>query len=217
MNYSRRRLLILALSVPLVACSSEQNQTVEVLDPNSVRLEMVQFIVDYEARRGADGKVIVYKLPRGDGGGRFEVAGINERYHRAEAVRLRRIIKAGDPDRAEREAVKYIAGKTDFPARVAKTKSIKFLLRDIAWNRGPTGAVRTLQIALKVPVDGKIGPQTRGALEAAETNPMALISAIRSARETYERRWAGRDETNEFWDGLVNRWNKATAQSKQYL
>jgi hypothetical protein len=217
MNYSRRRLLVLALSVPLVACSSEQSQTLEALDPKSLRLEMVQFIVDYEARRGPDGKVIVYKLPRGDGGGRFEVAGINERYHRAEAVRLRRIIEAGDPDQAEREAVKYIAGKTDFPARVAKTNTIKFLLRDIAWNRGPTGAVRTLQIALKVTVDGRIGPQTRGALEAAETNPMALVSAIRSARETYERRWAGRDETSKFWDGLVNRWNKASAQSKKYL
>jgi len=72
---------------------------------------MVQFIVDYEARRGPDGKVIVYTLPRADGGGRFEVAGINERYHRPEAERLRRIIESGDPDRAEREAVLYIAGE----------------------------------------------------------------------------------------------------------
>jgi len=70
---------------------------------------------------------------------------------------------------------------------------------------------------LSVPVDGKIGPQTRGTLEAAENNPMALISAIRSARETYERRWAGRDETSKFWEGLVNRWNKAGTQAKKYL
>lgn len=217
MNYSRRSVLALLLTSPLVACSSEQNQAVETQNPNSLRLEMVQFIVNYEARRDADGKVIVYDLPKGDGGGRFEVAGINEKYHRAEAVRLRRIIEAGDPDRAEREAAEYIAGKTDFPARVATTNAVKFLLRDIAWNRGPTGAVRTLQIALNLPVDGKIGPQTRGALETAENNPTALISDIRSARETYERRWAGRDETSDFWEGLVNRWNKAGAQAKKYL
>lgn len=217
MNYSRRSVLAISLTLPLVACSTDHDETLEIEDSNFLRLEMVQFIVDYEARRDAEGNVIVYWLPRGDGGGRFEVAGINERYHREEARRLRRIIEAGDPDRAEREAVLYIAGKTDFPARVASTNAIKFLLRDIAWNRGPTGAVRTLQIALSVPVDGKIGPQTRGALEAAESNPMALISAIRSARETYERRWAGRDETSEFWEGLVNRWNKAGAQAKKYL
>lgn len=217
MNYSRRSILAISLTFPLVACSTEHSQAVETQDPNSLRLEMVQFIVDYEARRDAEGKVIVYKLPRGDGGGRFEVAGINERYHREEAIRLRRIIESGDPDRAEREAVLYIAGKTDFPARVASTNAIKFLLRDIAWNRGPTGAVRTLQIALNLPVDGKIGPQTLGALEVAENNPIALVAAIRSARETYERRWAGRDETSIFWEGLLNRWNKAGAQAKRYL
>ena len=217
MNYSRRSVLAISLTLPLIACTTDYDETVEIDVSNSLRLEMVQFIVDYEARRDPDGNVIVYQLRRGDGGGRFEVAGINERYHREEAWRLRRIIEAGDPDRAEREAVLYIAGKTEFPARVASTDAIKFLLRDIAWNRGPTGAVRTLQIALRVPVDGKIGPQTRGALEAAENNPMALISAIRSAREAYERRWAGRDETSKFWEGLVNRWNKAGAQAKKYL
>lgn len=217
MNYSRRSVLAISLTLPLVACSTYLDESGESEDSNSLRLEMVQFIVDYEARRDAEGKVIVYWLPRGDGGGRFEVAGINERYHREAARRLRRIIETGDPDRAEREAVLYIAGKTDFPARVSSTNAIKFLLRDIAWNRGPTGAVRTLQIALSVPVDGRIGPQTRGALETAENKPMELISAIRSARETYERRWAGRDETSKFWEGLVNRWNKAGAQAKKYL
>ncbi len=216
-NWSRRGALALLFTSPLVACSSVQHQGTEAQSSNALRLKMVQFIVDYEARRDADGKLIVYPLPGVDGGGRFEVAGINEKYHRAEAIRLRRIIEAGEPDRAEREAVEYIAGKTDFPARIARTNAIKFLLRDIAWNRGPTGAVRTLQIALNLKVDGKVGPKTRGALDAAENNPKALIGAIRSAREKYERRWAGRDETSIFWEGLVNRWNKAGAQAKTYL
>lgn len=198
MYYSRRSVLAISLTLPLVACSNEHSQTVEHKDSNSLRLEMVQFIVDYEALRDAEGKVIVYWLPGGDGGGRFEVAGINERYHREEAWRLRRKIESGDPDLAEREALLYIAGKTDFPARVASTNAIKFLLRDIAWNREPTGAVRTLQIALNLQVDGEIGPQTRGALEKAENNPLTLISAISSARETYERRWARRDKTSIF-------------------
>jgi len=114
----------MSLTLPLVACSNDHDETVEIEDFNSLRLEMVQFIVDYEARRDAEGNVIVYWLPRGDGGGRFEVAGINERYHREEVRRLRRIIEAGDPERAEREAVLYIAGMTDFPARVASTNAI---------------------------------------------------------------------------------------------
>ncbi len=216
MNYSRRNVLALSLTLPFVAYSCGRYRRVETQSPDQLRLEMVQVIVDFEARRDANGKVVVYQLPSGDGGGRFEVAGINERYHRSEALRLRKIIQAGDPDRAERDAVDYIASKTDFPARVARSNAIKFLLRDIAWNRGPTGAVRTLQIALNLPIDGKIGPQTRGALEIAESDLAALISAMRSARETYERAWAGRDETSIFWEGLVNRWDKAAAQARKY-
>jgi hypothetical protein len=37
--------------------------------------------VDFEGRKDKQGNLAVYKLPSGDMGGNFEVAGINDRYH----------------------------------------------------------------------------------------------------------------------------------------
>jgi lysozyme family protein len=85
--------------------------------------------------------------------------------------------------------------------------AIEFFLRDCAFNRGPTGAARILQTALRVSVDGEVGPQTLKALRNAEADPGKLLSDMREARENYELRVAGRRE--QFWAGLVNRWNNA--------
>ena len=211
---------VFAILVALVGCAQETRQpfspSSHTEERRTLALEMVQHIVNFEARRDDTGKIVVYDLDPADGGGLYEVAGINERYHRAEAARLRGIIDAGDPDQAEREAVLYIFGKTSHPARHASTNAIKFLLRDIAWNRGPTGAVKTLQIALNVKADGIVGPITLGALRQAEADPAALITEIRRAREVYER-LKGRDESSKFWAGLVNRWNGASERAQTYL
>jgi hypothetical protein len=43
---------------------------------------MAAAIVNFEARRDSKRHLMVYKLPKGDGGGRYEVAGINERYNK---------------------------------------------------------------------------------------------------------------------------------------
>lgn len=203
------------LMLPLLILMGCAQSPVVTKDAAALRLEMVQHIVNFEARRDRSGKIIVYRLPRGDGGGKYEVAGINDRYHPKAARALRRLVEADKAEEAEAQAVLYIAGKTDFPANHANTNAIRFLLRDIAWNRGPTGAVRTLQIALGVPMDGKIGPVTLRALERAEQDPETLITAIRAAREKYERRT--RDETSIMWDGLVNRWTKAGDRAETYL
>ncbi len=45
------------------------------------RLEIAQQIVDWEARRNRNGDLIAYILPANDGGGSFEIAGLNDRYH----------------------------------------------------------------------------------------------------------------------------------------
>ena len=42
------------------------------------RLRIAESILNFEARRDRQGRLQVYKLPSGDGGGAFEVAGINE-------------------------------------------------------------------------------------------------------------------------------------------
>ncbi len=172
-----------------------------------LRRKMAESILNFEARRDPQGHLRVYNLPAGDGGGRYEVAGINERYDPEEAAKLRDMLTAGRYDEAEREATEYIAKYTDVAAKWTTVPSIEAYLRDCIFNRGPGGAARILQMALGVTVDGGVGPQTLGALRQAEKDPAKLLVALRVAREQYELRVAGRRP--QFWKGLVNRWDSS--------
>jgi hypothetical protein len=171
----------------------------------ALRKKMAESIVKFEGRRDAQGHLRVYILPAGDGGGRYEVAGINDRYHPREAAKLRELIDAGHFDEAEDYAAEVIAEYTDVVAKWTTVPAIEAYLRDCAFNRGPGGAAKILQIALGVKVDGGVGPETLGALRQAEKDPAKLLAALRVAREKYELRVAGRRE--KFWKGLVNRWD----------
>ena len=170
---------------------------------------MAESIVNFEARRDAQGHLRVYILPAGDGGGRYEVAGINDRYHPQEAARLRQLIEAARFDEAEDYAAEVIADYTDVVSKWTTVPEIEAYLRDSAFNRGPGGAAKILQMALGVTVDGGVGPETLGALRKAEKDPAKLLAALRVAREKYEMRVAGRRE--KFWKGLVNRWDNSLA------
>jgi hypothetical protein len=196
------------------------------LTPQQIR--MGREIVRFEGRY-RDGKLIVYKLPSGDGGGAYEVAGINERHHREMARKLKGLIESGKPDEAETMAAAYIAEYTDgvcafFPSSdlALANPGVEFTLRDCAFNRGPKGAAAILQIALKVPVDGVIGPESRAAFAIGLNDQIALIGGLTAARETYERSrypWKAqaRDESSKFWEGLANRWAKAHEVAHSFL
>ena len=74
---------------------------------------MAKAIVELKARRNPKGRLAVYELPAGDGGGRYEVAGINDRYHKAEVDHVVDLIKAGKQDEAETYVAEFIAKYTD--------------------------------------------------------------------------------------------------------
>jgi hypothetical protein len=185
------------------------------------RLEMGLAIVEFEGRFKA-GKLQVYKLPAGDGGGSYEIAGINDRYHAQEAAKLKNMIEGGRHDEALREAGRYIEEYTRpvlkfFPSSQAaeQNPAIEFVLRDTAFNRGNKGAATVLQLALGMQqIDGVVGPVTHREFARALAEPAELLRRLRRARETYERntyQWkpGKRDEKSKFWAGLVNRWDKA--------
>jgi hypothetical protein len=178
------------------------------------RLRMAHEIVNFEARRDAHGHLAVYNLPAGDGGGRYEVAGINERYHKAEVDHLVELLKLGKHEEAEREVSKYLAEYTDVAARWHHDPGVQFYLRDCVFNRGPSGAMRILQRACQVPDDGQWGPTTQAAVAAL--SPAQLLTRLREARESYERAVAHRDESSKFWKGLESRWNKAVVIAKTF-
>jgi hypothetical protein len=178
-------------------------------------LEQARRIVDYEARRDASGHLKVYHLPDGDGGGEREVAGINDRYHPEVLDRIERLLAEGKYSEAEDAAAEHIMRYTDPVAMLSEVPAVQFALRDMAFNRGPTGAVKILQDALGLPADGIAGPKTKDALNVAEHDPVQLLADLRAARERYERRT--RDESSPFWKGLSNRWDRQHADSRSMI
>jgi hypothetical protein len=56
--------------------------------------------LDSEARRDKQGNLRVYNLPAADGGGSYEVAGINDRYHPEAASKLKQLIGDGKQQEA---------------------------------------------------------------------------------------------------------------------
>lgn len=180
------------------------------------RLKMAATIINFEARRDKDKHLVVYDLPEGDGGGRYEVAGINEKYNKETCDRLVALVNAKKFDEAEALANEFIAGNTDVAGGWSRVPAIEFYLRDSVFNRGAKGGARILQRALGVADDGVVGDNTRKALAKAEQDPNALLARLRAAREQYERDVAHRDESNKFWKGLVNRWNNALTAAKTF-
>lgn len=181
------------------------------------RMQIAASIVKFEARYDGHHHIAIYKLPAADGGGDYEVAGINNRYHPDEAANLAELINADQFEKAEQEATEYIALMTDHVALWTSLTAIESYLRDSSFNRGPRGAARILQRSLQVEDDGGVGPITLSALRTAEQNPLALLESLRGARERYEREVVKRDENSIFWTGLVNRWNKALETAKSFL
>jgi hypothetical protein len=193
------------------------------MTPAEKRHAMGKAIVQFEGRF-KDGKLQMYKLPKGDGGGQWECAGINSKYHPQECAKLRGMIEGGAHAEAEHEAARYIEEYTRgvlkfFPNSQSADENpvIEFVLRDCAFNRGAKGAAAVLQIALGMhDVDGVVGPMTHREFskQLDEPGPAEVLKALTAARETYERNtysWKpnARDENSRFWKGLSNRWAKA--------
>lgn len=176
-----------------------------------MRRRMAKAIVDFEGRR-INGQLAIYQLPANDGGGSYEIAGINVRYHPVEAAKLKALIEAGRHDQAEAAVIEYLLDYTKPAAGWTTDAGVEFYLRDCVFNRGPKGAARILQRALGVEDDGEIGPATRDALSRVGAD--RLLTALRVARENYERNVVGY-RTN-FWRGLVNRWDKALAAARAF-
>jgi len=162
--------------------------------------------VDWEGRRDKQGNLAVYKLPSGDMGGSYEVAGINDKYH-PEAFKAISALPAQERARATAE---YIQGYTA-PLVEKLPPAFQGFMQDMAFNRGLGGATKYLQqglntLGLNVKVDGAIGPKTLDAINQA--NPRALMQAASKAQLDDEYRMAEKNpDRKKFIPGLESRIN----------
>lgn len=186
------------LASEYTAPQAQYGESIDPLLPAAIQT------VNLEARRDKAGNIAVYKLPSGDMGGTYEVAGINDRYHPGEARRLASL----PPEQRELEAARYIR-KYTAPIVDKMPDQMKAFVQDMAFNRGAGGATRYLQqglndLGVRVSVDGRLGPQTLGAIQSVQ--PRALMQAASNAQlqDEYSRAQANPDR-RKFLQGLENR------------
>lgn len=187
------------------------------LSQEQIQKAFAKHTLDLEARRDSRGRLKVYRLPAGDGGGNYEVAGINDRYHPKAARKLKALIEAGQHDEAEVYAIDYLDAYTDAVDEWHPDEVVEGYLRCCAFNRGAGGAAWMLQYALKQgftpslykgAMDRKVGPMTWAAARQAGVDE--LLPALYGARIVYERTAipglkGRRDESSQFWHGLFRR------------
>ena len=160
--------------------------------------------VDFEARKDKAGNLEVYRLPKGDMGGNFEVAGINDRYHPEAFKRIASL----PPEARAGAAAQYIKEYTA-PFVSKLPQQIQPFAQDLAFNRGMGGATRYIQqglneLGVRVAVDGKLGPQTLQAIQNVQ--PSALMRAASNAQLNDEYRMAQRNPARkQLIRGLENR------------
>jgi len=184
----------------------EPMQVDEYMTEQNPLLEAAMKTVDWEGRKDKDGNLAVYKLPSGDMGGNYEVAGINDKYH-PEAFKA---ISSLPPQERARATAEYIQGYTA-PLVEKLPPAFQGFTQDMAFNRGLGGATKYLQqglntLGLNVRVDGAIGPKTLDAINQA--NPIALMQAASKAQLDDEYRMAEKNpDRKKFIPGLESRIN----------
>ena len=139
--------------------------------------------VEWESRKDKQGNLMVYDLPSGDGGGSYEVAGINNRYHPDAAEKLKNM----EPSLRRGYASQYISSYTA-PLTSKLPQAYQPFFQDLAFNRGLAGATKFLQRALGVDDDGVLGPKTLAVLQ--NENPRDVMRQTSLEQLNYERRLA---------------------------
>ena len=179
--------------------------------------KIAEFIYSGEAEFDHAGHLKVYRLPHWDGGGTFEVAGINDKYNHDTAFTLVAMIEKGYYGMAKAACKQFYIedtkGVLNYMGGIP-SPAIEAFLRDTAFNRGMGGCARILQTALGVKVDGSIGPKTKTAFAEylSDKHEGGLLLLLRRARESYERLVSPPvGDRAEAWQGLVHRWDNCLA------
>lgn len=178
-------------------------------------------IIGNEARRDKQGNLAIYKLPAGDGGGTYEIAGINNGSHPKEYAKLETLVKAGKHAEAEQEAKRYIMQYTQPVGNILQTAGIKssgidYFLRDMYFNGGEYGAVRVIHRALGVEDSKKFNADTVEAVKnyLKTHTEQQLLERLKNARERlYKSIAANNPDKRQFLSGWLNRNNRVYGQA----
>lgn len=149
---------------------------------------MYRALMAEEARRDSAGNLMVYTLPKGDGGGAYEIAGINEKSHPAKAAQLKGLIESGaSNDDVEREVMLHYKEITqpgrNLIAPATNSKGIELFMRDCTLNHGPKGAATILRRAIGIGDSDPLTPALQSYVQ--NYGEQALLNVLSIARRNH--------------------------------
>ncbi len=185
---------------------------------------MYDIMLSNEARTDANGRPQIYKLPAGDGGGNFEVAGLNEKSNPVELEHVKLMLEANRPTAEIRDYIKSVyKQKTNYAAQLIPdscSQGIELTIRDCALNHSPGGVSTIIKSAIGIPNTPEISTlklKDEVAKFVRTHGEKAFLYNLSIARANYYRKLVvDKPERAKFLKGWLNR-NKKVYTSSQSL
>lgn len=152
----------------------------------------------------------VTRLPSGDGGGTWEIAGICDGIEPKEFNLIKSMMDRGDREAAWDECLRYVLVNTEplVAKGVAGSYPIEFMLRDMTFNMGVAGTTKVVQRMLDLAIDGKWGKNTQAAWTRAilSWDEMVVLDMLdRACRARYHSIVRANPAKEKFLTGWMNR------------
>lgn len=197
--------------------STGTGESTDSVDAHEIRNRMAAKILNMEDYKITGPESLrVTRLPSGDGGGTWEIAGICDGIEPDVFNRIKSLLDKGLREEAWEECLSYVLENTSKIVSYLPNYGFgyEFMVRDLAFNMGTGGAVNVIQRMLNsvgdagLTVDGKWGPKTQAALRSVtDVIPEAEVvrGLDRAARARYESIVKANPVKKKFLKGWFNR------------
>lgn len=151
----------------------------------------------------------VTPLPSGDGGGKWEIAGICDGIEPEVFKAIKEKLDQGDRESAWTMCLNYVIMDTDSAKTFGNAgPGSEFMLRDIIFNMGKGGCVKVMQALVGVRADGAFGPNTEKAWDTYrnKNSDKEMIAGLdQYCRDRYYRIVSANPVKKKFLKGWMNR------------
>lgn len=197
--------------------TGESAGTGGTMDSADIRNRMAAKILNMEDYKiTGPASLRVTRLPSGDGGGTWEIAGICDGIEPEVFNRIKSLLDKGLREEAWEECLSYVLENT---SRIVSYLpdygyGYEFMVRDLAFNMGNAGAIKVIQGMInreglnEIAVDGKWGIKTQtGLLGLTSSLPedYTIRALDRAARARYESIVKANPVKKKFLKGWFNR------------
>lgn len=180
-------------------------------------------IISNEARFDKKGNLAIYKLPDGDGGGEYEIVGINQKNHSQEFNKLAGMLKDGKHQEAKEEAASYIDKKTSRVGELLQSSGVQhdgidYLLRDMCFNGGESFPARVIHRSLGIPDSKSFNGDTGEAISSylQSHSEEELLAVLKQGRDDLYRSIATNNpKKQKFLRGWLNRSESSYKEAMQ--